>query len=33
MGDKSAISYDRQVWPLPNVWLGVSVEDQKSEHP
>lgn len=27
--DIRAISWDFPAWPLPNVWLGVSVEDQK----
>ena len=27
-GDPADDSYDALPWPLPNVWLGVSVEDQ-----
>jgi len=30
LGDRAMIdAYNRAPWPLPNVWLGVSVEDQK----
>lgn len=28
-GIRSINMYNRTVWPLPNVWLGVSVEDQR----
>ena len=31
-GVRAVDLYNRSVWPLPNVWLGVSVEDQRRAH-